>query len=282
MATKKTNKITSVVAKKDNGNIQITYTIPSDLILTEKAHVLEESAKDMTVPGFRKGKAPIAKVEERIKEGELVEHILNHILPKAFSESIKEHKLQPAIFPKFEAVKIEMGKDFEVRGITCELPEIKLGDYKKKVAGELRAQKLVVPGKEKEAITDEKLIPILLEAVKLDIPEVLVEEEVNGRLSSLLARIEKLGLQLEGYLQTVGKTVEGLREEYKKQSEEAIKLELVLNKIAEEEKVEVGEKEIEEFIKSTGSNLQTVEPQQKQSLVRVLQRRKALEKLASL
>ena len=158
-----------------------------------------------------------------------------------------------------------------------------LGDYKKKIEGELAASKIIVPGKkEQEKVTDEKLIKILLDTVKLDIPDILIEEEVNGRLSSLLARIEKLGLQLEGYLQTVGKTVVELRAEYKTQSEEAIKLELILNKIAQEEKIEVTESEIDSFIKTTGSDPTKVEKPQKDSLTRVIQRRKALEKLALL
>ncbi|MBL7036886.1 hypothetical protein ISR94_03585 [Candidatus Microgenomates bacterium] len=283
MSTKDTKKVTSVVAKQSGGNIQITYTIPSELVTSTKAKVLEGLAKDMEIKGFRKGKAPVSKVEEQLDPNKLNEQILQTILPPAFADSVAEHKLNPAIYPKFEAIKIEPGKDWEMRAITCELPAIVLGDYKKKIEGELAASKIIVPGKkEQEKVTDEKLIKILLDTVKLDIPDILIEEEVNGRLSSLLARIEKLGLQLEGYLQTVGKTVVELRAEYKTQSEEAIKLELILNKIAQEEKIEVTESEIDSFIKTTGSDPTKVEKPQKDSLTRVIQRRKALEKLALL
>lgn len=286
MTTKNTSKVTSVVAKQSGGNIQITYTIPAKLISKTKSEVLKKIASDMEVAGFRKGKAPISKVEEKLDPNKLNEQILQSILPPAFADSVKDHKLNPAIYPKFEAIKIEDGKDWEMRAITCELPTIILGDYKKKIEGELRVSKIVVPGKDKPKPTPDeannKLIKILLDTIKLDIPEILIEEEVNGRLSSLLARIEKLGLQLEGYLKTVGKTVETLRNEYKTQSEEAIKLELILNRIAEEEKIEVTDTEIDNFIKTTGSDPTKVEKPQKDSLVRVLQRRKALEKLSAL
>lgn len=283
MSTKNNLQISSVIARQDNGNVQITYTIPFDLVSKTKLKVLTEISKDIEVAGFRKGKAPISKVEEKTNPNKLTEHILKHLLPAAFTDSVKEHKLNPAIYPKFNAIKLDPDKDWEIRAITCEIPEIKLSDYKEKIAGELRASKIVVPGKkEQNKITDEKLIEILLKSIKLDIPEILIEEEVNGRLSSLLARVEKLGLQLEGYLQTVGKTPESLRQEYRKQSEDAIKLELILNKIALVEKIEVTEPEIEEFIKSTGSDPTKVEKPQKDSLVRVIQRRKALEKLSNL
>lgn len=275
-------QITSVVAKQDNGNVQITYTIPADLISKTKTEVLTEMAKNTEIPGFRKGNAPISKIEEKTDPGKLKEHILQHLLPKAFVESVKTHKFNPAIYPKYEAVKMEEGKDWEIRAVTCELPDIMLGDYKKTVAGELRASKIIVPGKKEVKISDEQVIKALLSSTSVNIPKLLIEEEVNGRLSSLLARVEKLGLQLEGYLQTVGKTPEGLREEYKKQSEEAIKLELILNEIAKEEKIEVSQKEVDEFIKTTGSDPKKVEKPQKDSLVRVIKRRKALEILASL
>ena len=54
------SKITSVVAKEGDGNIQITFTIPTDLVSSTKEEVIKELAKDITVPGFRKGMAPLA------------------------------------------------------------------------------------------------------------------------------------------------------------------------------------------------------------------------------
>ena len=113
---------------------------------------------------------------------------------------------------KKRPIKIGQGSDCEIRALTCELPKVTLGDYKKKLKGK----------------TEDELIKELTEVVKLEIPQMLIDEEVNERLSQLLSRIEKLGLQLEGYLKSVGKTVETLREEYQKQSKDAISLELIL------------------------------------------------------
>jgi FKBP-type peptidyl-prolyl cis-trans isomerase (trigger factor) len=283
-------KITSVLAKQDDGNIQITYTIPLDLIQKTKSEVLLEMAKDMTVPGFRKGNAPISKVEEKVDQNKLTEHILSHILPKAFSDSVGEHKLRPAIYPKFSAVNIDADSDWQIEATTCELPEIKLGDYKNKIAGELRASKIVVPGRpaspsqggEENNLTDEKVITALLSAVKIEIPKILVEEEVNGRLSQLLERIEKLGLTLDGYLASIKETAVSLRQKYDVLSKEAISTELILNQIAADEKIEVSDTEVDEFIKSTGSDITKVEKEQRETLKRVVQRRKALEIVAKL
>ena len=205
-------KISSKFEKKDLGNVEIVYTIPADLIAKTKSEVLEELSKDVTLPGFRKGMAPASKVESSLSTDTVNEHILSHLLPKAFADSVKEYKFNPAIYPKFEAIKIGQGSDWEIRALTCELPKVTLGDYKKKLKGK----------------TEDELIKELTEVVKLEIPQMLIDEEVNERLSQLLSRIEKLGLQLEGYLKSVGKTVETLREEYQKQSKDAISLELIL------------------------------------------------------
>lgn len=276
-------KITSTVAKEDTGDIQITFTIPAVLISSTKNDVIKELSKDITVPGFRKGLAPLTKVEEKIPSETLREHILSHILPKAFSDSVTEEKINPAIYPKFEAIKLEDGSDWQIRAITCELPKIALGDYKKKIEGELKAKSIIVPGKE---ITKEEkennLIKAILDSVKINIPKILIEEEVNGRLSQLLERIEKLGLSLEGYLKSVGKTHEILRDEYKIQAKNAISLELILNEVAKEEKIEVDEKQVDEFIKSTGSDVSKVQKDQREPLKRIILRRSALDKLASL
>ena len=125
-----TNKITSTFKKLDDGGVEVVFSIPAGIILKTKDETLKEFAVDANIPGFRKGKAPIAKVEETISEEKLSEHILSHILPEAFTNSIKEHKFNPAIYPKFEATKITSIKNltddgvWEIKAVTCELPKI--------------------------------------------------------------------------------------------------------------------------------------------------------------
>ena len=224
-------------------------------------------AKDIVVPGFRKGMAPITRVAEKIDPDKINEQILGLILPLAFADSVKEHKFNPAIYPKFEAVKIGQGSEWQIKAITCELPQIKLpNNYKKNLKKDSKNQNI--------------LIKSLLETIKLEIPRVLIEEEVNARLSQVLDRIEKLGLALESYLKSVGKTAEILRAEYEMQAKDAISLELILNAIADDEKIGVSETEIDDFIKTTGSELKQVEKGQRDILKCVLLRKSALEKLA--
>lgn len=247
------DKITSVIAREGDGDIQITFTIPSSMVKSAQEETIKEFAKDAEIPGFRKGMAPIAKVAEKIPQGKLIEHSLSHIIPKALSEAITENKLKIAVYPKFELISAEEGKDWQIRGVTCELPEVTLGEYKKAIQGASRASTLWTPGKgkpdEKKEITREEkeqmVVKTLLENVKITIPKILIEEEADSRLSNLLARLEKLGLALESYLASIGKKPEDLRADYAKQAKDAITLDLILTKIAETEWIKIDPKEVD-------------------------------------
>jgi FKBP-type peptidyl-prolyl cis-trans isomerase (trigger factor) len=286
-------KITSVIAREEDGNIQITFTIPYNIIQAAQDETILEMAKEVDIPGFRKGTAPISKVKEKISQQHVIEHSLSHLLPNALSQAITENKLKIAIYPKFELLKANEGEDWQIRGTTCELPEVDLGDYKKEVTGALRSDSIVVPGKDtvKEKSKEEKesiVLKALLNSVKINIPRILVEEESDSRLSSLLARLEKLGLALENYLKSVNKNAEDLRAEYATQSREAIAMDLILNKVAENEHLIVDPKEVEtamQISQASGSMPQEAPEDtesRKRLLESILKRRKALDFLLSL
>ena len=57
------DKITSTVAKEADGTIQITFSLPQEPVKKAREAVVADLAKDVEVPGFRKGKAPVAKAE---------------------------------------------------------------------------------------------------------------------------------------------------------------------------------------------------------------------------
>lgn len=268
-----TDKITSVVAKEDNGNVQITFTVPWKLIQSAQTEALEHMGDDVEVPGFRKGKAPLDKVREKIPEGKLVEHSLGHLLPKALGEAIDEHKLKLAMYPKYELIKAKEGEDWEVKAFSCELPQIKLGDYKNIVAGELRAASLKgeLTKEQKESV----IIKALIDYVKIDVPSILVEEEANSRLSQLLARLEKLGLALENYLTSVGKKADDLKADYALQAKEAISMDLILNEVAIDQNIKVTPEEIDSALKASG--VENPEPDRRVLIESILKRRGALD-----
>lgn len=286
------SKATHSVAKSDDGSIQITFTIPFSIVKKEREKTLEEMSKEMEVHGFRKGKAPLDKVKENVDQNKLLEHTLSHILPNLLGEAIKKENLKPAVYPKFELLKAKDDEDWQVRAVTCELPNIKLGDYKKKIKDTVSTSKIWTPGKDKEEKkpTDTEKEQIVLKAladsVKVEIPKMLIDEEVNTKLSSLLQRIEKLGLNLESYLSSLGKTAETLRKEYEEQARSGLIIDILLTKIAEKEGLTIDKKDVDAAIQAAKADPNVASdidsPQRRQFIESILKRRKALTSLVSL
>lgn len=288
------SQITSTVAKTEDKTIQITFTFPFSFIKKTQDEVVEEYAKEAEIPGFRKGKAPLEKVKEKIPQNVLLEKSLAKILPKALAKAINENKIRPAIYPKFELLKAKEGEDWQIRATTCELPMVKLGNYKEVISGLAKAKTIWTPDKgktedkPKEASREEKeqqVIKALLDTIKVEVPKILADEEVDTRLASLLDRLEKLGLNLESYLNSLGKTPQSLRLEYELQSKNTIILELILNAIAEQEKIIVEESQVDEAIKAASTDPRLAEklkaPEQRKLIRSVLARRATLDYLAS-
>lgn len=281
---KKESPTNSTLAKSDDGTVQMTLTIPWKRVEEERKHVAQEMGANIEVPGFRKGKAPIERLMKHIPSEQLIEHTLSHLLPEYVSEAIKEHKISPAIYPRFELVKAQEGDDWQIRAITAEIPEIKLGDYKKAISGELSAMSIT-----KEPTKDEKeqkALHTLIETVDVKIPAIIIDEEVNARLAQLLQRLEKLGINLESYLASIGKSAEQLRQEYLLQAEQALKLDFILSTIGEQENIEITDKEVDEFINVSNASAEAAEslnsPEQRAGIRSMLRKRKVIDSIASL
>ena len=292
--TKSKKGIESVLARGADGTIQITFTIPFSIVKSEQEEALAHLAKEVEIPGFRKGNAPLEKARESISSASLIEHALSHILPKALGDALTKFKIKPLIYPKFVLIKAKDGEDWQIRGVTCEMPEIKLGDYQKAIKGTLSASSIWTPNKGKGEAPKEKskeekeqeAIKTLLALSEITIPKPLVDEEVDARLSGLLERTERLGLSLEKYLASIGKNPETLRSDYETQAREALKLDLVLTKIAEEKDIKVSESEIDTAIKETVSGENSFEnlntPERRRLVGSLLRKRRALDSLVSL
>lgn len=297
--------VQSVVAKSDDGSIQITFTVPFEKIKLARNKAIEELGKNIDVPGFRKGKAPKDVVKNHIQDSEILEKALSTILPNLVSDTVKKENLEIVIYPKFKLVKAKEGEAWEIRAETAEIPEVKLGKYKENIQGAIRSKNLWVPGKKgdkkvsdpegirpggaKKLSREEKeqeIINTLLETIKVKVPKILIDEETNSKLSKLLERLEKLGLNLDSYLASVGKKADELRAEYEKQAQQSLGLDIILGKIADEDNIKIKDSEIDAAIKATGSsNESSNKPEQesRRKLIRsILRKRAALNSLVEI
>lgn len=284
----------SILAKTPNGELQITITIPATEIQKTYDGVVEDTTKTIELPGFRRGKAPKKMVAEKVEKDKIYEKVLQKVIPASYLEAIKEHRLSPIIAPKIEMLRAKEGEDWEIRATTCERPEISLGDYKEAVRKVLAPSKLWTPdkkpsnpeaGKEAEGTEKtQKVVKALLETVKIDLPKLLVEDELNRALASLIEQTGKLGLTIDQYLASIGKSVEQLREEYRIRVEGDLKLQFILDAVANAEKLEIKDGEIEALISTAGDEKIKQDfntPLTRAYLRGILARRKALDFLSN-
>ncbi len=238
----------SAIHKLEDGTIELTVTIPADLVAKTREEIVESQVKEAQVAGFRKGKAPRDLVEKSINQDKLREDILKKLLPKAYVEAVQTHKINPVLNPKIQVQKLEDGKDWGFVALTAEAPNVVLKEYKKAVKSTTAASKIAVPGKESQPVSFDVIAKQLLDNSEVLIPRIIVDQEVDRLLSQTLDEVKKLGMTLDQYLSSTGRTSESLRREYAQKAETDIKIEFILMKIAESENIKVEEKEIDEAI----------------------------------
>lgn len=105
---------------------------------------------------------------------------------------------------------------------------------------------------EKETVAKDKLrlliVEELLKETSGDIPDILIESEVDKIFYRLESDITNAGLKVEDYLAQIGKTEEDLRKEWRADAEKRAKLQVVIHTISEKENIKPSEEEIQKEV----------------------------------
>lgn len=112
-----------------------------------QAAYLKEKGK-ISLPGFRKGKAPRKMIEKMYGVGVFYEEAANNVMPMAYSNAAKESELEIVSNPDIDIVQIEAGKPFIFTATVAVKPEVTLGEYK---GVEVKKADLTVTDEEIEA-----------------------------------------------------------------------------------------------------------------------------------
>lgn len=151
-------------------------------------------------------------------------------------------------------------KDIKVK----ELPELNdefvqdttefenLNEYKNEIAGKL----IVAKKQQAKNKMEEDLVTALVEGCEMDVPQVMIDNDIDMKIEDFSRNIQSQGLSLDVYLQYMGQTVESMREAYRPMSEKQVKARLALEAVANAENFTVEEAdldaEVEKIAKAYG------------------------------
>lgn len=277
------------VNRLSDSSIEIKICVPWNDVEKIRKDVVDKLAQTITVPGFRPGKAPKNQALSKIPKEKVQEEMLKIILTNEYTKAVKDNNIKPIINPKIHIEAFEEGTPLEFEAITCEEPIVELGNYKDIVKKITAPSKIVLPGKDPSAGSGQEKVPLddvikaALSATTTNIPRVLVEQETNRLLSQLLDEIKRLGVSLDQYLASRSKNSDQLRAEYEEKAKSDIKLEFMLRKIADIEKIVVEQKDIETALATIEDQNQRKEiAQNPYMLAGIIRQQKTLDFLSRL
>ena len=108
---------------------KLTIEVDADTVEKSLDKVYQKQKKNITIQGFRKGKAPRNIIEKMYGAGVFYEDAVNDMIPAAYEDAAKESELEIVSQPKLEVVQIEKGKPFIFTAEVAVKPEVTLGDY---------------------------------------------------------------------------------------------------------------------------------------------------------
>lgn len=115
--------------KTDKGVWTLQFSVDKDTFASAVSASFRKNAGKITVPGFRKGKAPRAVVEKMYGKGYFYEDAFNAVLPDAFDAALKESKLDMVGQPDFDVVSVSDDEGVVFSAKVSVRPEVKIENY---------------------------------------------------------------------------------------------------------------------------------------------------------
>ena len=134
------------VEKMEKNMAKLTIEVSAEDLDKAMQNAYQKAKGRISIPGFRKGKAPRKMIEQMYGKGVFLEDAANALIPEHYSKALAECDLEIVSQPKIDVTQVEPGKPFIFTAEVATKPEVTLGDYKG----------LEVPKSETE-VTDEEV-----------------------------------------------------------------------------------------------------------------------------
>lgn len=157
--------VTSTVEKLSPTRVKLLLSITPEELKPSIAHAYEHIAKDVQIPGFRKGKVPAPIIDQRIGRGAVLEHAVNDGLDRFYREAVEAQELRVIGRPSADITEWPNEKDFS-------------GDLKVEIEVDVRPE-VTLPALDS--------LTVEIEAVEVDDAAVDAElDKLRGRFGTLI------------------------------------------------------------------------------------------------
>lgn len=189
------------------------------------------------IPGFEEQlEGKVAPVDTEVNVTFPENYQVADLAGKAARFEVTVHDVKEKVLPELTD---EFVKEFTKEAAST------VAEYKEKLKEEIKLEKENLA----EKSYSDKVISTAVENAKVSVPEKLVEQEVNSMFEQFTGNLSRQGLSFDLYEQFTGKGEADLKAEMKSDAENKIKTSFVLGEIAEVEKVEVTEADIDAEVK---------------------------------
>ena len=148
---------------------------------------------------------------------------------------VKLNKIMKKELPKYDDEFVKDVSEFDT-----------IADYEKNLEEEIKARKEA----EADRVFESGIMEKLIENTVVEIPEAMIEREIDNQINEYNYRLQMQGMSLDMYMQYTGMDIATLRANYKEGAEKQVKLRLALEKIIELEKIEISDEDVETELKT--------------------------------
>ena len=185
------------------------------------------------IPGFEEQLVGMKVGEERDIEVKFPENYAPELAGKDAVFHIKLHEIKVKVLPALNAEFAKDVSEFDT-----------FADYRADIAKQLQEK----ADKRAETEMENALVEKICAGVAEEIPQCMVDSQIDGMIQEMQYRLMYQGAKLEDYLKYTGQTMEQLRESYAERAQKTVKTRLVIEAIVKQEQLEATQEEIDKRI----------------------------------
>ncbi len=116
------------INKLANCHVEIVVNVDKDLWKKAQEKAFNNLAKNVSIPGFRPGKAPMHLIKGHVDQGKVFNDAVNGVLNPVYEDILKNEDIQPVTRPAFDVTKLSED-ELELKVVLVTRPEVNVGQY---------------------------------------------------------------------------------------------------------------------------------------------------------